>query len=169
MSPGAALAQFEPPEGLNLSIASETVKETRARYGFRVGDLGLLIGIEVGSEVLSMPPIATLPGSPRGFLGLINLRGNLVPLYELGDLLGSGFRRVGSANAVLVFGQGEQAVGVTIDGFPIALAALRPLSGLPQLPEAIQKHVPAGFVQDQSVWLEFDHGAFFDEICCDLR
>ncbi|MDD5058733.1 MAG: chemotaxis protein CheW [Sideroxydans sp.] len=167
MPPSAALAQFEPPEGAHLAAGGEVRKEVRARYGFRVGDLGLLIDPDAGSEVLAMPVIATLPGTPPGFLGLINLRGNLVPLYELGDLLGTGSRR--SGNLVLVFGQGELAVGVKIEGYPTALLALRPLTNLPQLPETLRKHVSAGFVQDETVWLEFDHGSFFDEVCRDIR
>lgn len=169
MSPSAALAHFEPPEGSHLATSAEERKEVRARYGFRVGELGLLIDSDAGSEVLSTPQIASLPGTPPGFLGLINLRGNLVPLYELGDLLGIASRRSGTGNLVLVFGQGEQAVGVIIEGYPVALSALRPLPNLPQLPEKLQKHVPAGYVQDKTVWLEFDHGSFFDEVCRDIR
>lgn len=169
MSPSAALAHFEPPEGAHLVTGAEGSKEARARYGYRVGELGLLIDADVGSEVLSRPQIASLPRTPPGFLGLINLRGNLVPLYELGDLLGVASRRSGTGNLVLVFGQGEQAVGVMIEGYPVALPALRPLPNLPQLPEKLRKHVPAGYVQGETVWLEFDHSSFFDEVCGDIR
>jgi len=182
LAPGAALAQFEPAEGAHQAAAGRVRQETRARYGFRVGDWGLLIDPDAGSEVLSMPKIASLPGMPPGFLGLVNLRGNLVPIYELRVLLGIEARpdvsasrgvganrdvsanRAGVASRVLIFGQGEQAVGVIMDGYPAALAALRPLSQLPPLPEVLQKHVAAGYVQDNTVWLEFNHSTFFAEI-----
>jgi hypothetical protein len=169
MPPSAALAHFEPPEGTHLVTGAEANTEARARYGYRVGELGLLIDADVGSEVLSMPQIASLPRTPPGFLGLINLRGNLVPLYELGDLLSVASRRSGASNLVLVFGQGEQAVGVMIESYPVALPALRALPNLPQLPEKLRKHVPACYVLGETVWLEFDHGSFFDEICRDIR
>jgi twitching motility protein PilI len=164
LSPGAALAHFEPPEGAHQAAVGQVRQETRARYGFRVGDLGLLINPDAGSEVLDMIQVATLPNMPPGFSGLINLRGNLVPLYELRILLGIAQRPAGAATRVLVFGQGEQAVGVIIDNNPRALTALRPLPNFPQLPEALEKHVPAGYVQDDKIWLEFDHGTFFEEI-----
>lgn len=165
LSPGAALAHFEPPEGVHLTTNGEVRKEVRARYGFRVGELGLLISSDAGSEVLAMPPVAALPGSPPGFLGLINLRGNLVPLYELRVLLGIGPRQADAGTVVLVFGQGEQAVGVVSEGYPSALFTLHPLSSLPPLPAALQSQVSAGYVQDETVWLEFDHGSFFEAVC----
>ncbi len=165
LPPNAALAHFEPPEGTHLTANEEVRKEVRARYGFRVGELGLLIDPDAGSEVLAMPTVATLPGSPPGFLGLINLRGNLVPLYDLRALLGIASRQAEAGTMVLVFGQGEQAVGVVSEDYPSALLTLLPLSNLPPLPAALQSHVSAGYVQDERVWLEFDHLSFFDEVC----
>lgn len=163
LPPGAALARFEPPLGVHMAAAGQLKQEKRVRYGFRVGDLGLLINADTGSEVLAMPAVASMPGALPGFLGLINLRSNLVPLYELRVLIGIEPRRARTETMVLVFDQGDRAVGVIIEGNPRALTALRPLPNLPPLPDALQDHVTAGFVQDETVWLEFDHGSFFAE------
>lgn len=165
LMPGAALAHFEPSEGALPALAGQARKEVRARYGYRIGDLGLLIGADAGSEVLSVPAVTPLPDAMPGFLGLINLRGNLVPLYELGILFGLDQAQAGTGAKALVFGQGEQAVGVVIDGYPTALSALQPLPALPPLPATLQAHVSAGYLQDGTVWLEFSHGPFFDEVC----
>jgi twitching motility protein PilI len=165
MLPGAALAQFEPPEGAHMAVSSDVQKEKFARYGFRVGELGLLINPNTGSEIMATPQIAMLPGAPPGFLGLINLRGNLVPLYELRVLLGITPRSTGVATRVQVFGQDTQAVGVVIDDYPVALSDLRPLPTLPPLPDALEKHVPTAYVQNENIWLEFDHLSFFGEVC----
>jgi twitching motility protein PilI len=165
LPPGAALAHFEPPEGAQLMSGGEERVEVHARYGFRIGELGLLVNPDTGSEVLALPAVSALPGSPPGFLGLVNLRGNLVPLYDLRILLGMGSSEAGTGAMVLVFGQGEQAVAVLIDGYPKALLSLLPLSNLPPLPDVLSSHVPGGYVQDDAVWLEFDHVSFFDEVC----
>ena len=61
MLPSAALEQFEPPTDLVLAAAEE--KEI-GRYGFKIGSLGLLIQEGCGSEVMQIPAIWTLPGSP---------------------------------------------------------------------------------------------------------
>jgi len=164
LSPDDALAFFEPPEGVNLTAATQVQQQERARYGFRIGDLGLLINPDVGSEVLSMPQVATLPNTPPGFLGLINLRGNLVPVYELRVLLDLPPRPAGVTAMVLVFGKDDRAVGITIEGYPDALLDLIPMPHLPALSDLLRKHVSAGFIKDDIVWLDFNHNTFFEEI-----
>jgi twitching motility protein PilI len=170
MAPVAALARFEPPEGMHLAaVGVEARQDKVVRYGFRVGTLGLLIPPGMGSEALEMSQATPLPGAPPGFLGLINLRGDLVPLYELRTLLHLGQRGSGVQPMVLVFDQGESAVGMVIEGFPVALSALKPLPSLPPLPDALLDHVLAGHEQDEMIWLEFDHRSFFDEACRGIR
>jgi chemotaxis signal transduction protein len=168
LPPVAALEYFEPPAGAHLALVSHARKEeTRTRYGYRAAGLGLLIDPNAGSEVLPMPRIAPLPGGPAGLAGLINLRGNLVPLYDLRALLGLPSRPAGVEALALVFGEGDTAVGVIAEGYPLSLDSLRPLpqTALPALPGRLQQHVPAGYAQDDMMWLEFDHAAFFGELC----
>ncbi len=164
IAPREALAQFEPPEGMHLAAAGPGREAVRVRYGFRIGTLGLLIPWESGSEVLEMPALTPLPGARAGFLGLINLRGNLVPIYEMRALLGLGAGKSRRHPLALVFDQGDNAVGVVIEGYPVALAALRPLAGETPAPELLREHVRGGYLQDDAVWLEFDHGSFFDQM-----
>ncbi|HQS57014.1 MAG TPA: chemotaxis protein CheW [Gallionellaceae bacterium] len=159
--PSVALDRFEPPEGM---VLSDTVEKEAGRYGFRVGSLGLLMQLGVGSEVMELPAIWTLPGAPPWLLGLINLRGNLVPVFELRILLGMEPRVADQKPLVLVFDQGEKAVGILIEDFPVPLSALHALPNLPQLPTALSGHVRTGYVKDSSIWLEFDHSSFFEEI-----
>ncbi len=164
LAPSAALAQFEPPEGIHLALAAHAGLRERVRYGFRIGTLGLLISPDSESEVLSMPQVTFLPRAPAGFLGLINLRGNLVPIYDLRVLLHLPPVQPGATARALVFDEGEKAVGVAIDGYPVALDGLRPLSGAPVAPDLLRDHVKGGYVQDDNIWLEFDQGSFFDRV-----
>ncbi len=164
LPPSAALAHFEPAEGMHVASGEETTPAQQVRYGFRVGMLGLLIDANTESEILKMPQVTPLPGAQAGFLGLINLRGNLVPIYELRILLHLEPRKPGANPLALIFGKGENAVGVLTEEFPVALHTLRPLPSLPVLPNALQEHVHYGYIQDELVWLEFDHGSFFDVV-----
>ena len=164
MLPGAALDRFEPPGDMVLSA---TVEKEVGRYGFKIGTLGLLIQTGSGSEVMQMPTIWTLPGAPPWLLGLINLRGNLVPVFELRQVLGMDSRIADKNQLVLIFDQGDKAVGVVIDDFPRPLSALSPLPALPQLPTVLSSHVHRGYVKDEMIWLEFDHNSFFEEITRD--
>lgn len=160
LPPSAALERFEPPPGMALVAAAE---EKRVRYGFRVAGLGLLIKPGCSSEVLQQPDIWGLPGSAPWLLGLVNLRSNLVPVFDLRRLLGLPPRETAEKMLVLVFDQGEKAVGLMIDDFPQPLLDMSQLPSLPLLPAELQAHVRAGYMKEDAVWLEFDHETFFEE------
>lgn len=162
LSPSAALERFVPPKDL-LWSAPEQIAE-RKRYGFCIGSFGLMIQADVGSEVIRPEVISSLPGSAPYLLGLLNLRGNLVPVFDLSLLLGIAKSTESRSMLVLILDKGESAVGMVIDGFPQPLAALRSIEQLPALPAALQEHVNAGYVKDEQVWLEFNHQSFFERL-----
>ena len=90
--PSAALERFEPPAGM---VVAAPVAEKRGRYGYQVDTLNFLIRQGCVSEVLQMTDIWTLPGAPRWLLGLVNLRSNLVPVFDLRMLFGLPLRPLG--------------------------------------------------------------------------
>lgn len=162
LSPSAVLERFVPPEGLLWSGPAALVE--RNRYGFRIGTFGLLIKADVGSEVLRSQSISSLPGSAPCLMGLLNLRGNLVPVFDLGLLLGVDKADQSGTMLILILDKGENAVGMVIDGFPQALLGLHTIRQLPQLPSVLQEHVSAGYVKDEYIWLEFNHESFFETL-----
>jgi len=165
LHPSAALALFEPGAGGVHAPAQRLREHAAYRYGFQVGELRLLIDPGTGSEVLARPRASPLPGTPPGFLGLMNLRGNLVPLYDLRVLLGVSTDAAQPGKMALVLGKGDLAVGIMIESYPSTLAALRPLAEMPSLPEALLGHVSAAYAEDGKPWLEFEHDSFFDQAC----
>lgn len=161
LSPGAALERFEPPAGIVLAAA---VEEKRIRYGFRVSTLGFLIKTGCTSEVLLEPDIWDLPGSSPWLLGLVNLRSNLVPVFDFRQLFGLPPRDIAAAQLVLILDHGDKAAGLLVDDFPKPLFDMSALPGLPQLPEELHAHVRGGYMKDDGVWLELDHESFFENL-----
>ena len=49
----------------------------------RVGRQDIAIPLEAVRQVVSMPALAPLPGAPRHIKGLLNLRGKLIPVFDL--------------------------------------------------------------------------------------
>ena len=162
LSPSTALQRFTPPGDLLWTDAAPVVE--RKRYGYRVASLNLLIRSEVGSEVIRPQALAPLPGAASCLLGLINLRGNLVPIFDLGLVLSGRRSLITPGKLFLILDKGENAVGMLIDSYPQALTALRSITQLPQLPASLEAHVPAAFVKDERVWLDFNHESFFDKL-----
>jgi twitching motility protein PilI len=161
MLPSAALERFEPPAGMVVAAATA---EKRGRYGFQVGTLNLLIKQGSASEVLQMTDIWSLPGSAPWILGLVNLRSNLVPIFDLRRLFGLPQRAANAVPQILVFEQGDRAAGILIDDYPKPIFDMNHLPSMPQLPAELQAHVRGGYVQDETMWLEFDHESFFEEL-----
>lgn len=58
------------------------------RLLFVLGQRSLSLPLEQVSEVLRSRAITPLPGSPQELLGLVGLRGTLVPVYRLAELIG---------------------------------------------------------------------------------
>lgn len=169
LPPAAALTRFVAPPDLLWQGTQQAVE--RNRYGYRIGNLRLLIHADTGSEVMRQAAISSLPGAASWLLGMMNLRGNLVPVFDLSQVLGmpqseqKPAHKPGAAQLVLILDKGENAVGIVIDAFPEPLTGLRAVTRLPQLPQQLQGHVGSAFFKDEDIWLEFSHQSFFEQLC----
>ena len=75
-------------------------------------------GIEIMSvrEIRSWSPTTLLPGQPFGAQGVLDIRGNVVEVYDLAALLGSGgFDDGHSGKVVLVVALAQAEVGIIVD------------------------------------------------------
>jgi twitching motility protein PilI len=158
LTPTAALARFAP------RLQEEHGPDERAlalRYGYRVGEFGFLIAQNAGCEAITIPTIARLPTTPPWLLGVANLRGNLVPMFDLPALLEMPQAQAAAKRFGLIFDRGEHAVGILIEEHPVALSRLEPLLQAPSPPAAARDFVSAAYRHDRSLWLELDHRKFF--------
>ena len=158
LSPSDALNRFQIPAGMIIDLP--TPARTRARYGFRIGDIGLLIDADTVSEVMEPLPTQPLPHTADWLLGLCNLRGNLVPIYDLERLFGLQIRDPHN-RMLLLIDEGEKAVGILIDGLPSVPDLSHRLNRIPPIPTMLTNHVGDAYFKDQQIWLEFNHDSFF--------
>lgn len=162
LNPSTALNRFKPPRGATTGIAP--IERQRARYGFRVGGIGLLIGQDTVSEVVEQTAVYRLPNTSSWLVGLINLRGNLVPVFDVKQFLELEDSNNQDKRRLLILDRGDKAVGVLIDGLPQPAVTRHVLSRLPPLPAALQTYVAKAYAQDDLIWLEFDHQSFFQSL-----
>ena len=158
MSPAEALERAAPSRRF-LDVGHEA--EATPRYGFRIGDLGLLLGARTLCEVTGVPTAARIPGTPNWLFGVMNLRGTLVPVFDLHALfeLPPAARSVTAAG--LVIDSGDHAVAIIIDGFPSPLRALNLLADPPPIPAVIEPFVTAAWVHGREVWFDLNHRQLF--------
>jgi twitching motility protein PilI len=151
LSPSEALTRFTPGPSRQTSLARAPI-----RFGFRVGDIGLLVPAGMLSELVEETEVFPVPMAPIWLRGLINLRGSLVPVFDLKAVLGME-GRVGEAPRLLVLGGGgTQAVCVMIDDLPLAVPIAERLPQQPPLPALLGEHSRSVYMWQQGPWVELD-------------
>jgi twitching motility protein PilI len=161
LKPSIALTKFEPSRK-SFSVTQESRQE-RMQYGLMVQSIGLLLSEGVIGEVVQNLAICPFPNSAAWFTGVINMRGNLVPVYDLTLLLGLG-EKSNKAQMILVLGRGEDAVGVLIESLPQRVDTSLPIEQRPALPDQLSGHTGQTFLYEDTLWFEFDHRSFFKQL-----
>lgn len=131
------------------------------RRSFRIGELNLLVKLDVTSEVAEMPSVCRLPGAPHGVKGMVNRHGRVIPVVDLAMLFG-----LNSESAtrpwLLVCGRGDAAVGLIIDNLPERKSFAREDAiNLANVASPMAPYAQAAYQQAQDIWLDIDSEAFF--------
>jgi len=135
------------------------------QLGFQIGNFGLLIGARTTSELIDLLDMCPIPFTVAWLLGLINLRGNLVPIFDLHQLLNIE-AKTSNKQMLLILGQGQEAGGIVIDALPVHLTFTSndKLTSLPPLPAVLASYVNQGYEKGEQIWFNFDHLGFFESM-----
>jgi purine-binding chemotaxis protein CheW len=100
----------------------EALRETEAHIQlltFLIGEEEYAVGIHRAREIIEYPPITQVPGTPGYIRGVLNLRGRVVPVVDLGRKFGLPSSPVTNRSCVVIVEVdlgGESAVmGVVAD------------------------------------------------------
>ena len=156
-----------PPELAALTAPAAAVEENPnaiVRQGFRIGQMRLAAPFATTSELVEMPNVYPLPRMPANLLGLVNLHGRIVPLFDLANLFET-THLPREKRMVLVLGHGNDAAGIVIDGLPRRLV-FTPDDQIipPALPAAAATAVTATYLQGKDAWFEFDYAQLLDHL-----
>src|SRR5215510_11172620 len=147
-----------PPElaALAGAPAAEEDPNLIVRQAFRIGHMRLLAPFATASELVEMPNVYPLPRMPANLLGLVNLHGRIVPLFDLAPLFETQ-HLPREKRMLLVIGHGNDAAGIVIDGLPRRMTFAPEAKIIPpSLPAAAAGAVRAAFAAGNDTWFEFD-------------
>jgi twitching motility protein PilI len=134
------------------------------RQAFRIGSLRLVAPFEAASELVEMPDVYPLPRSPGNLLGLVNLHGRILPLFDLASLLETE-HLARERRMVLVFGHSDDAAAIVIDGLPRRMVFLPDARIVqPALPAAVAGACRTAYSSGRDTWLEFDYVQLLDQL-----
>jgi chemotaxis signal transduction protein len=87
--------------------------------GFVIGQYHFIVRATCFCEVFVDTPIAAVPNAPECLAGLSNIRGVLMPIYQLHSGLKLNFPK---KMTIFCIGKGEAAIGLLVDELPSSLS-----------------------------------------------
>lgn len=159
--PVAGMAQLGPAVFAPGAVADDM----RSRQGVRIGSVGVMLTYEDSSELTDMPELYYLPNAPAWIIGLANLHGNFVPVFDLAAYLGIEKNRAPSASQsvdtdksmLLVLGHGAEAAGIIIDGIPQRLVPLhQQQTDTDTAPALLMPHIREAYFLNGQLWFDLD-------------
>jgi len=149
-----------------MSEAQQTTATENAdlvpRYGLRAGVFLLLADTDVSVQVVDLPRMCPFPNSPPGFRGVVNLRGDLVPVFDLGVLADEPPAERGK---LAVCGDGSNRAALLVASMPGRIAAEElvavAIPGARQLPPPLAAAVRGAAQHGDELWLEIDYPTLF--------
>jgi twitching motility protein PilI len=166
LSPTVALTRYfvAPDQEHGLSEAGDGSPQIQ-RYGFRIGGCRFVHDVNLPVELIEIQHFYELPNSSAWFSGLVNLRGNLVPVFDLKSLLG-GTGPAGDRPMLLVIGTGEKAAALVIDGTPdhISIDAGGRIDEPDRAPEILQDHLQGAYEYAGETWYQANYEGVFGSL-----
>ncbi len=163
IAPSLALQRDGPAADL-MTGKNHPTNDFRIRYGFKIAGVGLLVNADTVAEVVPRPSPVRIPRTPSWFSGLSNLRGTLVPMFDLELLMGFSDRPDGKEDFALIVGQGDEAMGFFIAQYPTGLDDLDLVADQPPLPEMLMPFVGQAYFASDSIYVELNYPRFFSSL-----
>lgn len=148
-----------------MEIINNTAKAANKelRYGFSIGKLNFIYDVQIACELVKGAAIYSVPNTPIWMLGLINLRGGLVPVFNLEKYFDLK-EDADTHKLLLVLGKGEKAVAFQLKKYPELLDNLVKLDSVPKLAPKIDDYILAAYKSEETIWLELDKDKFFSTL-----
>lgn len=89
--------------------------ERRELIAFRIGEQEFCVDIRAVREIRGWTPATPLPQSPPYVRGVINLRGAVLPIIDLGARLGLGAATPSARHVIIVARVGLRTVGLLVE------------------------------------------------------
>ena len=89
-------------------------ENTNRFLGFSLGDEEFGVPLLTVKEVIAIPDITPIPQSPKHFVGIMNLRGQVISVMDLRTKLGIK-PAAGSENAIIICDIGGVQLGAVVD------------------------------------------------------
>lgn len=155
---------------LVLPEPTEIKAPVQERWAVPLGNYRLLVNVSVDCELSEWLPLCAVPNTPAWIIGAVNLRGTLVPVFDLHPLSPTLFAEQGNTRRtkrlLFIVGTGERAAAMTVEGLPYRQRMDDEIqeTRVPDLPEALAAKVSAAYRRSDVWWLDCDLSGLLREL-----
>ena len=132
-------------------------------YGFNIGGLNLLISEHISSEILEDNIIYPIPLAPSWLLGACNVRGDIVPIINLEQIITGEISIFEPMEyKTLILAEEGNTLGLPLVKLPkpIHFKQEERISNYSKLPELVQPFITVAYKRSQSIWACIDFPSF---------
>lgn len=147
-------------EGL-AALSREEREEVEQWLTFPVGNEEYALDINHVSEIIKWRNVEEIPRVPGFVLGIISLRGQVVPVFDLPQRMKLGSVEVSPASRIIICLKGERSAGLLVDGInQVVKMPIRKTEPPPALLSGLDRDLVKGVgrFQDRMIFmLNLDH------------
>ncbi len=125
--------------------------------GFRVANQYLVAAVGDVNEILYIPQVTYIPGTKSWVKGMANVRGNLMPILDLQDYLGTTPAQINRQSRILIVNHIDLWAGLLVDevyGLKHFFDDER-MSGKITAARQLAPYLTSGFRQNDTAWFVF--------------
>lgn len=165
LKPEEALTRFKKPQASLLAENEVDLNSKTHRYGFIINNIGFLIDDSTLAEVVKNARVFPVPNTKEWLKGLINLRGNLVPVYDLPIMTGLVEESYGNEN-LIVLGSGVNSVAIVLEKLPKSceVSQWEKMDKVPCGLNGLEEYVTEVYTAENKVWINFDESKYFESV-----
>ncbi len=161
------LEHFNPYEGL---VDFRDKKIRNIRYGYKICNMNILFDQSIPGEIASKYTVYPIPNTPKWIRGLINHRGNLIPVFNLYYLWS--IDKPQEELPLMIFDRNEKSIGIYVDAYPLALEiddATTISSSIPDsIPHEMKEFINSSHKITNTHWYEVNLNGFMKYITRDF-
>lgn len=145
------------------TVAAKPQDDRLHGHAFTIGALQLVIDTaRHPCEVYEELPLCHIPGSPVHLVGMANQRGNIVPLFDLGKMVG--LPSDSGKNYYLIIGNRDEAVGFRIYSLPrrVEISSEERITTALPIPHLLEPHIRQFFQKNDQIFADWNVQSFLD-------
>ena len=150
---------------LNQKIANANFSgiESLSRFGFNIGSINLALKKNQRAEIITMPDICVIPNTPGFFRGMINLRGNIIPVFDFEYFLNTNAPETGQY--LLILENNGQYCALTVSEMPVLINIESESQELPEnCPDILKNNLNKVYRFNNLLWIEPNYENLLDDI-----